>query len=376
MELVALLVVESRGPMALAQVDILGASTLKRTVESLGAAGITQVAVVSAETPGETYLTPAKIQFVKSSAEQLWRDARSAFASLTVVRPEAVLLIKLNCYAEMDWKAFLAKHRAGKHPVTRAWASGVHALDMYLVDPRAEKEVEFLLHNQLRHPRLIATRYQVSGEEYVHPLLHAADLREIAVDGLNLECQMRPAGREVKPGVWLADGSRIDEGVRLVAPLFVGKRARVRTGAVITRGSSIEHHSLVDCGTVVENTSILPFSAVGAGLDFTHAVVGNRQVVDLKRNVAVEIHDSTLLAETAHNAGVRVMSKAAALVTYLPMQFFHALAQRNPLPKLAEGACANDFVSTVINEREPRGKETALPTRALPKLVMERYGNQ
>jgi hypothetical protein len=163
----------------------------------------------------------------------------------------------------------------------------------------------------------------------------------------------------------------------LVAPVYIGKHARVRTGAVITRGSALEHHSLVDCGTVVEDTSLLPFAAVGAGLDLAHAVVGGRQVVDLKRDVAVEIHDRTLVDELAHNAGVRVLAKAVGLAAYVPLQFLRGITGRDPLPKLAEAesVCTNEFSGAVINEKVTEKVAATRPLKQ-PQLVMERYGNQ
>lgn len=360
--------IEAGERLSLPQVDVLGASIAQRTAEALLAAGVRAVGVISAE-PQATFMhaVTGSIRYVKSSPEELWNDARKVCAALADNGADTVLMIRLNRYCEIDWKRFFTLHREGTARLTRAWVGASEPLDIFAVDAKFHRDADFLFQNELAHARLTAGRYQVSDAEYVHELRTANDLREIAWDGLNLRCAMRPAGREVRPGVWRAEGSRIDAGVRLVAPVYIGRRARVRRGAVITRSSALEHHSSVDCGTVVENTTVLPYATVGAGLDLSRTVVGNHQVMDLKRNVTVDIYDRTLVDEAAHNAGIRLASKAMSLVTYLPMQFWRGLTERHPLPDLPVGAICTDLKSV---EKKP-----AAPALG-PEFVLERYGNQ
>lgn len=363
--------IEAGASLPLAQLDVLGASVAQRTADALRAAGVNAVTVVSAYPHAEVPHGVGAVRWVKSSAEELWRDARKVYDTLAEDGADTVLLIRLNSYSEIDWRKFLVRHHAGVDRLTRAWKSAAEPLDIYAVEPKFQRDTKFLFHARLTHPRMPAGRYQLSEGEYVLHLHSPRDLRQLAEDGLNLRCALRPAGREVRPGVWIAKGSRVDAGVRLVAPLYIGRQARVRTGAVVTRGSALEHHSSVDCGTVIEHTSVLPFATVGAGLDLSQTIVGSRQVFDLKRDVAVEIHDRTLVDEAAHNAGLRLVTKAAALAAYLPMQFWRGVSQRNGLPTLAtDGACVEDFTKIVDTEKKPA-------TRVLrPELVMERYGNQ
>ena len=101
--------------------------------------------------------------------------------------------------------------------------------------------------------------------------------------------------RELKPGIWVGDGARIHRKARIVAPAFIGAYSKIRASALITRGSAIEHHAEVDCGTVVENSTVLPFTYVGAGLDVMHSVVGFRRLAHLVRKVEVEISDAKLV---------------------------------------------------------------------------------
>ncbi len=363
--------IEASEGISLAQVDVLGASLAQRTSAALLTAGVSSVTVLSADDSGNTlHNGPGSFRYVKSTPEELWRDGHKLYETLADEGADTLVIIRLTSYCEIDWKRLLVRHQASAERLTRVWGSASAPLDIYVVDPRFNRDTRFLFHSRLTHSRLAAGRYQATEDEYVHGLHTPRDLREIAVDALNLRCAMRPVGRELRPGIWRAEGSRVDAGVRLVAPVYIGKRTRVRTGAVITRGSALEHHSSVDCGTVIENTTVLPYATVGAGLDLSQTIVGNHQVIDLKRNVAVDIYDRTLLDEAAHNTGVRLVSKAAALATYLPMQFWRGLTQRHALPEMASAGDVCADLKSLNNEKKP------VAPALRPGFAMERYGNQ
>jgi hypothetical protein len=364
----ALILIEEAGTLPLAQVDVLGASILERTTDALLAAGVKEICVVSGDKSADDpqFRSPG-ITYKKAIPAKLWEEARACYDGLAGA--DAILMMRGNAYAELEWTALFQRHRVEQARVTRVWSGDSEPLDVVVVDPQFSKDIAFLFHSHLRHTRLPATRYVVAGHEYAHVLASAADLREIATDALNLRTLMRPVGKEVRPGIWMAEHVRVDEDVRLVAPLFIGKFARIRTGAVITRGSSIEHHACVDCGTVVENTSVLPYATVGAGLDLSRAVVGHKRIFDLKRNVEVPIEDPTLISEQAHNAGLRIMAKAASLATYVPLQFWRGITARNRIK--TPPACTSDVPAGVIQESMPKTRG-----RLRPELVMERYGNQ
>src|SRR5207302_2565872 len=147
-----------------------------------------------------------------------------------------------------------------------------------LANSSRRNDAAYLLRSGMRHSRTDCVPYIAgsNGEEYVNLLRHEADLRKLASDALHRNCKMQPEGREIKPGIWAATDSQIDRRARLVAPIFIGSRARICPGAVITRGSSIERHAIIGNKTVVENGTVLPYTNVGNGLDVSHAVVGAR----------------------------------------------------------------------------------------------------
>ena len=120
-----------------------------------------------------------------------------------------------------------------------------------------------------------------------------------------LQVNARLAQRtEVRPGVWLDEGSEIHRRARVVAPAYIGCASKVRADALITRLSDIERDCCIDCGTVVEDTSVLANTTIGICLDLCHAVVSGNILLNLEREVLIEISDSRVLRST--NAGRRL----------------------------------------------------------------------
>ncbi len=103
-------------------------------------------------------------------------------------------------------------------------------------------------------------------------------------------------GRQIRPGVWAGPGAQIEREARIVAPAYIGAGAKICKSAVITRGSNVERNAFVDCGTVVENASVLPSSYVGAGLDVSMLSSASVASRTLHRKIEIEVHDRSLLA--------------------------------------------------------------------------------
>jgi carbonic anhydrase/acetyltransferase-like protein (isoleucine patch superfamily) len=204
-------------------------------------------------------------------------------------------------------------------------------------------------------------------------------LRQFAIDILMLRTETEPAGKQVRPGVWVAPGAQIEKGARLLAPAFVGSFAKLRAGAVITRCTSVEHHSQIDCGTVVENSSILAYSYVGAGLDLAHCVVGAGQLASLRRNTVVEITDGKLIAHLAATSGRKLLGSATEFLTYLPKQVWQGMfgARGRLEPDLNTALRqASPSLGTASGYQAPACDTEAADKFSASLAVARRYGNQ
>jgi hypothetical protein len=183
--------------------------------------------------------------------------------------------------------------------------------------------------------------------------------------------RITPRGTEIKPGVWAGENAQIHRKARVLAPSFVGANAKIRASAVLTRASVVEHHADIDCGTVVENTSVLPMSVIGAGLDLSHSVVGFRHIWNLKRDVEVEITDGKLVG-ALRSAPRRVLANAARLAFFLPKVATQAAFGRRPRPDPEITEAVRLPAAALKHHEEQPGEEPV--TSDL--ISARRYGNE
>jgi hypothetical protein len=205
-----------------------------------------------------------------------------------------VLVLRLGAYAEVDFADLLQFHSDTGAAVTRV-CDAEGPLDIWVLDavPGTRRGLSLDLSSDASLPGA----YRTLG--YVNRLTGAQDLRRLAVDAFSGRCAIRPRGRQMKPGVWIDEGARVHRSARIVAPAYIGQGARVRASALITRFSNVERRCVVDCGTAIENSSVLPFTRVGPGLDVAHSVIESDRLMNLSRNVVVTIEDPKLFGRTA-----------------------------------------------------------------------------
>jgi NDP-sugar pyrophosphorylase family protein len=164
-------------------------------------------------------------------------------------------------------------------------------LDLWVVDCAQAHQSE--LEGLLAQAEKIGATYFI--RDYVNRLQHPQDLRRLVSDALSGRCAMRPCGREVRPGIWIDAGAEIDRGARIVAPAYVGRSSKIQEDTLITRFSSIEKDCYVDCGTVVEDSSILANTHVGIWLEVRHAVANGNRFLSLEHEVVLEISDPCVM---------------------------------------------------------------------------------
>lgn len=262
-----------------APLEILGQSIVERTVNRLHSTGVKMVSVVNEASLSST----SGLRFIPDS---LMKHAQKGF--------DKVLLIRIGAYAEVNLVEFLQFHREMGVAVTRA-CDAHGPLDFWVLDALPKKQYGLSL-DALSDGRTPAG-YLTKG--YVNRLTDARDLRRLVADAFLGRCAIRPAGREIKPGVWVDKGARVHRTARIVAPVYIGQGARIKASALVTRCSNVERKCLVDYGTAVEDSSILPFTYVGRALDVSDAVVDGNRVVNLSRNVVVTIEDPKIMGRSA-----------------------------------------------------------------------------
>jgi NDP-sugar pyrophosphorylase family protein len=280
------------GPLAC--VEILGKSLLERTIEGLLSSDLDVVSVVLDEDVAECMpfaLLPAdrlKLQVV----EDVWVTAAQRLCEFAETGIDHAFICNGNAYVECDLVDLLQFHRSRRQAITRAFSrDGV--LDLWVVDCARVKETNLgFLFDREQEPS-VSPCYFV--REYVNRLTHPGDIRRLVVDAFRRHCHVQPVGHETRPGVWVDEGANIHKRARIVAPAYIGRRSRVLEDTLITRYSNVESLCHIDYGTVIEDSSILASSYVGIWLDVSHTIVRGNKLLNLGRNVVLEISDSSML---------------------------------------------------------------------------------
>ena len=311
-------------PLPPALLEVAGKSPLQRTVARLHYFGIQAVKVIS----DTDYLDPAPAangdaaSYLSTVRERFWRAAENAFNDLVQDGAELVLLVSMDGFAEIDFEKLVQFHLDQQSRVTQT-CDGTRPLQVFCISASRRNDAASLLRSQLTKCRSECPVFEHRG--YFNPLSNARDMRQLAIDILTLKTEARPSGTEVRPGVWIDHGAVIEKGARVLAPAFIGASARIRTHVVITRCTSVEHHARIDCGTVIENSTVLPYCCVGAGLDLAHSVAGAQALANLRRDVTVEVLDPQLLSSALTAPGERLFHAALEFVSFLPKQIWQGM---------------------------------------------------
>lgn len=268
------------GPIA--SVPVLGQSVLERTMSRLRATGISTISVVSESVLGQRFIWDA-----------LSRQASRGFSS--------VLLIRLGAYAEVDYAELLKlKYQARANVVRVCDSDG--PLDFWALDPVRLVRSGISFDSSLRLDDNFHLLYLTKG--YVNRMTNAAAVRRLAADMLHGQCTTQPCGEQVRAGVWVDRGARVHGRAQIKAPAYVGCGARVRSSASVAGLSTVERGSLVDRGAAVEESSILPHTYVGKGINVAQAVVAESRLIHLRSDVTVTIDDPRIIgrAESRWNS--------------------------------------------------------------------------
>jgi hypothetical protein len=268
----------------LAGVELLGMSVFARLIQHLtGTRTIADVSVVlDGRLPDFDWTHDPDV--VIHATSDVWGVAREQLLDQRHRGLDPVLIIRTGAYIECDLDDLVGFHYRSGEAVTCV-GDDRGALDFWVVNPHiapADDDLRTTLEGA-------EACYRIPG--YVNRLDSWWEMRRLVIDGLTLRCLFWPQGREVRPGVWMAEGAQLERGARIVAPGFIGRDVTISDQCLITRGTNVETGSYVDYGTVVEDSSILAGTYIGIGLDLSHSIAHGTHLAHLDHDVLLEITD-------------------------------------------------------------------------------------
>jgi hypothetical protein len=283
------------GDSPLECVEILGRFMLDRQIDRFlesSSAKITVLCSSSISFPLRRQPTHSRVAFRRTV--DLWSGAQQVLRDYSEEGITHALVMKAGTYAEFTLPDLIEFHRSTGRAVTGTCDSA-GPLGMWIANCTTDHEpLDFLL-----SPRQNCDLESYFIANYTNRLEGPADFRRLVVDSFRGTCAVRPFGKEVRPGVFVAEGAEIHKRARVVAPAFVGRNSRLRQDTLVTRCSNIESGCDIDCGTAIEDSSILSNSYVGICLDIVHSVVQGKTLSHVGRDVKLQILDESVLRENS-----------------------------------------------------------------------------
>lgn len=278
-------------------IEILGASILQRTMQRFADTGVDSFTILADASllkviklanvmPGWM----VKINSFQSEAD-VWPAIERSIQSDFANQIDNVFLVKLGAYAEFDPDIVLSFAANNDSSALRVHDQ-LGSIGTWLLNQSANLENLGKEFQNLGQDASVKT-YFFDG--YVNRLVRMQDLRRFVTDVFQSRCSAHPEGNEVRAGVWIDNGAQVHKQARIVPPAYIGKNSRVGPASLITRSSSVERDCNVDYGTVIEDSTVLPNTYIGTGLDVAHSVVCGNMLVHLDQNLVMEINDEILI---------------------------------------------------------------------------------
>ncbi|MGH9511785.1 MAG: hypothetical protein ACRD2U_06575 [Terriglobales bacterium] len=269
--------------------EILGETLLKRTLNRMRESGIGQPTVLYEESGSES-IFPSRVP----RAGKFFHQWEAAVGEHLNQGADILVLIRLGAHLEVDFAKLLEFHRESSSILTQVY-DRKSAFDTAVVSAQQLNCETGSYRGRLSALIPYHKRYEFSG--YANRLRGPQDFRKLAQDGLTGRSSIRPVGREVSPGIWIGDGADVDSTTRITAPAYIGAHTRVKGSCRINGATTIERDCEVDFGTSVTDSSVLPGTYLGVGLNFVHSIVTADRIFHIDRNVEVEISDPNLLGK-------------------------------------------------------------------------------
>ncbi|MBI3012812.1 MAG: NDP-sugar synthase [Elusimicrobia bacterium] len=130
-------------------------------------------------------------------------------------------------------------------------------------------------------PQLIRTEKACGFEfkEYWTDIGTLAEYKQAQTIVLNKGIRTRPDAPEVRPNVWVGKNCRMERGVRLHAPCFIGNDCFLGKNAIIGAHTIVGHRSQIGSGSVLSQSILWDGVKVGAGARLDRCIIGKDATV-------------------------------------------------------------------------------------------------
>ena len=151
---------------------------------------------------------------------------------------------------------------------------------IYLFEPEVLKLIPANTVYDFGHqlwPKLLKLKkpiYAYDTDAYWCDVGNLPEYRRCQVDCLDRKAAINIPGVELRRGVWVSEGAAIDRKAKLLAPVVIGKAAKIAAGAVVGPYSVIGDRAQIGHGAVLERCILFENVTVGAGVRLNNCIIG------------------------------------------------------------------------------------------------------
>lgn len=143
------------------------------------------------------------------------------------------------------------------------------------------------------------------------------------------------SGREVQEGIWIARNVTLHPTATLIPPVYLGENSRIGAGIRLGPNVVVVRDCVLDSGTTVADSAILPGSYVGQALELDHVIVDRNRLANVHVGGEIVVRDDFILSGinrgTFRSVWTGLLSRIAALVLFaftFPVLLLTALGLR------------------------------------------------
>jgi mannose-1-phosphate guanylyltransferase/phosphomannomutase len=153
---------------------------------------------------------------------------------------------------------------------------------IYVFEPRILRQIPEGQVSDFGHdiwPKLLLRGEPIYGyltDRYWCDVGNLTEYRRAQREILDGKTRFRPPGREVRRGIWVEEGARIADGVKLEAPCLIGRDSRLDKGCVIGAYTVVGRRARIGSGSRLQNCILWNDVQVGRHVRLENCVIGHQ----------------------------------------------------------------------------------------------------
>lgn len=127
-------------------------------------------------------------------------------------------------------------------------------------------------------PYLLKHKKRIFGylmDEYWTDVGNLTEYRQGVRDALDRKVKLDIQGDQIKPGIWIGEGTRIEKGARLNPPCVIGNNCYIGKKAVIDEYTTIADRSRISQGAYIKNSILWERVEVAKNVRLDNCIIGS-----------------------------------------------------------------------------------------------------